>query len=349
MAATLKEIAKRAKVSMATVSLALNKKPGVGNETRERIFQIAREMEYGEPRRESFGANTNGTIRFLKIAVHGHTVNRDHDVFIADYIEGLTRGASENKYNLEISSFSGKSAEHIVESLTGSNLRGAVILGTELSAEDIQTIGTIKLPIVFLDTYHDFLDFDFVDMNNIDAVYGIVSYFVENGHREIGLVRSGVNTHNFELRDRGFHWAVKALGIVLKETEIYTVDSTFDGAYRDMLGYLKRRSKLPTALFCTNDIIACGCMKALRESGFGVPNDVSVVGFDDLPLASITEPPLTTMKVSKGQIGRLAIERLVYRINNGVSIPSVKIQVGGSLVVRSSVRNLSATESSPRL
>ena len=343
MVVTLREIARRANVSVAAVSLALNKKPGIGNETRERILKIAKEMEYGESKRDSAAAVSKGTIRFLKIATHGHTVNRDHDVFIADYIEGLSRGAKSNSYNLEVSSFKGAQGREIVNSILRSNLAGAIILGTELSVEDIQTIGSIDLPVVFLDTFYDFLDFDFVDMNNTDAVYKICSYLVENGHEEIGFVRSGVRTHNFELREEGFHFAVKALGITVKDSDIYTVDSTFDGAYADMTNYLKRRTKFPSALICTNDIIACGCLKALREQNCRVPDEVSVVGFDDLPLASFTDPPLTTMQVSKREIGALAIDRLVSRITNGRAVPPVKIQVGGTLTVRESVRNLASS------
>lgn len=340
MAATLKEIARRANVSMATVSLALNQKPGVGPETRARILRIAEELAYAGTKRDGSGSNTIGTIRFLKIATHGHTVNRDHDVFIADYIEGLTRGAQESNFTLEINSFHGLPLREITEHLAGSTVKGLIVLGTELSVEDIKSIGQIAIPVVFIDTFHDFLDFDFVDMNNVDSVYKIVLHLMENGHSEIGFVRSGVHTHNFELRDYGFHRAVRALQVPVRDSNVYTVDSTFDGAYHDMLEYLKRRTKLPTALFCTNDIIAYGCIKALREHGCQIPKDISVVGFDDLPLSSVMDPQLTTMQVPKREIGQIAITRLVSRIIGGQGATSVKIMVGGELVMRSSVRNL---------
>lgn len=340
MASTLKEIAHKANVSMATVSLALNKKPGVGRLTRERILKIAEELDYTGTKRDGHGARSNGTVRFLKIATHGHTVNRDHDVFIADYIEGLTRGAQENNFSLEINSFRGLPFREIAESIAASNVKGLVVLGTELSVDDINSIGQIEAAVVFLDTFHDFLDYDFVDMNNVDSVYKIILHLVQNGHSEIGFVRSGVSTHNFELRDDGFHRVVRALHLPVKDSNVYTVDSTFDGAYRDMLEHLKRRTKLPTALFCTNDIIAYGCIKALRERNYRIPEDISVVGFDDLPLSSVMDPPLTTMQVRKKEIGQIAITRLINRLTTGQGAPSVKIQVGGELVIRGSVRNL---------
>ena len=342
MGTTLKNIADKAKVSQATVSLALNKKPGVSDATREKILQIAQDLEYGSARKELFASGAKGSIRFLKIATHGHTVNRDHDVFIADYIDGLAHGARLSSFNIEVASFRGATPEEIFRTLAGSNLSGVVVLGTELSTEQIRAFTRITIPLVFLDTFHDFIDFDFVDMNNRDAVYKIVTHLLENGHTEIGFVRSGVNTHNFELRDEGFHQVVKSLGVSVKESNIITVDSTYQGAYQDMIDYLGRRSKLPTALFCTNDVIAYGCIKALREKGYQIPDDVSVVGFDDLPLSSVMDPPLTTIQVPKKQMGEIAIARITQRIASGGGLPSVKVQVGGELVVRESVRNLAA-------
>ncbi len=348
MGTTLKEIAERANVSQATVSLVLNKKPGVSSSTREKILKIAKDLEYDANKREPSGSGTNGTIRFLKIATHGHTVNRDHDVFIADYIDGLAHGAHLSNFNLEIASFRGATPDEIVTTITGANLSGVVVLGTELSTEHIRAFTRIAIPLVFLDTFHDFLDFDFVDMNNRDAVYKIVTHLLENGHTDIGFVRSGVNTHNFQLRDEGFHQVVKGLGVSIKESNIFTVDSTFQGAYHDMLDYLSRRSKLPTALFCTNDVIAYGCIKALRDKGFQIPDDVSVVGFDDLPLSSVMDPALTTMQVSKKQMGEIALARITQRIASGGNLPSVKVQVGGELIVRESVRNLLAARQKSR-
>lgn len=339
MAARIKDIAKRAEVSEATVSLVLNQKPGVSSPTRERVLKIARDMDYGASQRQLYSSRS-GTISFLKIATHGHTVNRDHTVFIADYIDGLTRGANLYGFSLEINSFSGSSAEEIADSVRQNGLKGVVVLGTELSESEIAVFGRIEIPLVFLDTFYDFLPYDFVDMNNIDSVYTIITHLLEQGHSDIGFVRSSVNTHNFYLRDTGFWEAIEALSVPIKDKNIFTVDSTFQGAYEDMLKQLQSRPKLPTALFCTNDIISYGVIRALKEKEYQVPGDVSVVGFDDLPFSAVMEPPLTTIQVSKKKMGEAAIQLLSNRIDNEGAGPPVKIQVGGNLVVRGSVRRL---------
>jgi LacI family transcriptional regulator len=317
----------------------LNQKPGVSTLTRDRILKLAREMDYGATQRQVLSTRT-GTIRFLKIATHGHTVNRDHNVFLADYIDGLTRSARALGYNLEISAFAGARVDEIVNSVRGTSLKGVVVLGTELGPEAIQSFGNLPMPFVFLDTYYDFLPFDFVDMNNKDAVYDIIMHLIENGHESVGFVRSPVNTHNFFLRDEGFHQTMTELGMSIPTVNVFNVDSTFDGAYRDMLELLEGRGEMPTALFCTNDIMAYGTIKALRERGWRVPEDVSLVGFDDLPLSAVMEPSLTTMQVSKKRMGEMAVQLLSMRVENEKSGPPMKIQIGGSLVVRGSVRNL---------
>ena len=341
----IRDIAKLADVSIATVSLVLNNKPGVGKETRDRVLELAHELHYekrqgGGPLDRS--GTTAGTIRFLKISRHGHTVNRDHTVFISDYIDGITSGARAQNFKIEVSTFDSTPIEDIVESLgDSSDLSGAVVLGTELSRDDINAFQGNRLPVVFLDTFIDFLPFDFVDMNNQDSVYRAIEHFVQNGHRTIGMVRSSVQTRNFQLRHSGFLQTMTALDLPIHPEYIYDCDSTFDGAYQDMRSAIANGATLPPALFCTNDIIAFGALKAIREAGYRVPEDVSVIGFDDLPTSALLDPPLTSVRVSKWEIGNAAVNRLIHRIENR-DAPVVKIVVGGTLMERASVKNLHA-------
>jgi LacI family transcriptional regulator len=104
--------------------------------------------------------------------------------------------------------------------------------------------------------------------------------------------------------------------------------------------FLSRHSALPTAFFCMNDIMAYGCMKALRDRSYRIPEDVSVIGFDDLPSSAITEPPLTTVRVSTHQIGERALERLSDKIYNLAQGNPEKILVSGTLIIRNSVRTI---------
>ena len=338
MGTTIKDIAERAEVSIATVSLVLNNKPGVGQTTRSRILKIADDLKYHQ--RGGVATVTRGTIRFLKIARHGHTVNRDHTVFISDYIDGIVQTAKELYYKTEITSFRTTPIQEVAASVRHqSDLGGAIVLGTELSRQDVVAFLDLPIPLVFIDTFLDYLPFDFVDMNNEDSVFKVIECFHRYGHEQIGIVRSSVKTRNFWLRDRAFHDAMQFLGSSIQPQFSFDVDSTFDGAYRDMCRHLRNGASLPTALFCINDIVAFGVLKALRETGVRVPDDVSIIGFDDLPTAALVDPPLTSIAVSKREIGSTAMSRLVQRIA-APHMPPVKTVIGGTLMERSSVKTL---------
>lgn len=343
MGTRIKDIARKANVSLATVSLVLNDKGNIGQQTRERVLRVAQEMQYekSNARNPNHNRNELNTIAFVKMARHGHTVNRDHNVFIADYIDGITEEAQQHNEKVEVISFEPGSFEEVVATLRGAtDLAGAVVLGTELSRTDVIAIGQTGMPLVFLDTVIDFLRFDFVDMNNEDSVFSAIEHFTVRGHRDIGMVYSSVQTRNFQLRRSAFEHAMSFLDLPIQERFVFDCDSTFAGAHHDMRRFLTRGRKLPTALFCTNDIMAFGVMRAIQEAGYRVPEDVSIIGFDDLPAAAQMDPPLTTISVSKREIGRTAISRLRDRIQSPEK-PVAKIVIGGDLIERHSVKQIS--------
>jgi len=331
----VKGIAMAVGVSPTTVSLVLNNKPGAGEKLRERILRTAKELGYTAPK-----GPKAGSLCFLQIARHGHTVIRDHDVFIADYIEGLSHEAKEAGYALEVVTFKPAPMEQVLDAALGEVSDGFVVLGTELSREDVESFRELRKPLVFLDTYHEFLDFDFVDMNNEDSVFLIVSHLYAMGHRQIGFVRAAVETRNVRLREEGFYAGLGRLGLEADKSFVFSVDQTYHGACDDMKGILARGPRLPTALVCGNDIIASGCLKAFSDSGIRVPDNLSIVGFDNLPLSAVVDPPLTTIQVSKAQIGRMAVQLLVSRLRSDTGMPSVKVLIGGKLIERRSVRKI---------
>ena len=337
MAGTIKDIAEAAKVSIATVSLALNNKPGVSELTRRKVLEITQRVS-PEILQKKLKTIRTGSVRFLKIVKHGHVLNQDHDVFISEYIDGLQLEARNNGFNLEVNSYNVSDIKDILYQIKDSSLDGIIILGTELDENDLQSFEGIEKPIGVLDTNFDFLQFDFVDMNNAEAVYQIVKYFLQNGHREIGLITSPVKVRNFALRRLAFDNALHFFDIPCQNQPLFSVDSTFEGAYNEMLDILKDGVRMPPALFASNDIIAYGCIKALNERGYGVPDDVSVIGFDNLPLCAIMNPNLTTMNVSKGQIGKMAMRMIINRLHNDFSTPAVKISISGELIERESVK-----------
>jgi LacI family transcriptional regulator len=193
---------------------------------------------------------------------------------------------------------------------------------------------------VFIDTYFPLSTYDCVDMDNIDGVFRSIQHLYRNGHRSIGLVKSSYETRNFKVRETGFREAMEYFSLPVQEDFIVGVDPTFDNSVNDMNRFLNKRKNLPTAFFCMNDIIAYGCVRALRDHEKKIPGDISVIGFDDLPSSSYTEPPLTSIRVSTRQIGQRAIERLAERITGISDNKPETILIAGNLIERGSVKTL---------
>jgi LacI family transcriptional regulator len=348
MPARIIDIAKAAEVSPSAVSLVLNNKPGVSADVRKRILDIARGMGYQfVSRQEGRGAS----IKLLKIAKHGHIVNERHNAFITEYLEGIERGAKRHNYKLEVSFFNRTPVEEIVKAELsagdGKKTDGLIVLGTELSAHELSFFTALSRPTVFIDTYFPLAVFDCIDMDNGDGVFRSIEYLYQMGHRSIGLVKSSYETRNFREREKGFREVMEYFSLPVQEDCIVAVDPAYEQAASDMARFLANagnrqglRPPFPSAFFCMNDIIAYGCMKALREEGVSIPGDVSVIGFDDLPSSSITEPPLTSVRVSTHQIGERALEKLSERIDGAASGQPEKILVSGNLMIRGSVKKI---------
>ncbi|MDR1389399.1 MAG: LacI family transcriptional regulator [Treponema sp.] len=340
MAARIIDIAKAARVSPSAVSLALNNKPGISAEVRQKIIAIAVDMGYKTAVNLQSDTNESITVKLLKIATHGHIVNERHNAFITEYMEGIEAAAKKRGYKLEVSFFNRVPVEEIIDAHRETIVDGLIILGTELNAHEVDFFTVLTKPVVFIDTYFPFSVYDCIDMDNMDGVFKAIQHLYKNGHRNIGLVKGGLATRNFTMREFGFREAMDYFSLPVQEKFIITVDPAYDRAIVDMNKYLKKNSAQPSAFFCMNDTIAYACMKALKEHNYRIPEDVSIVGFDDLPSSSLPDPPLTTIRVANHQIGERALEKVVERISSFKESAPENILVAGKLVVRDSVKKI---------
>ena len=160
--------------------------------------------------------------------------------------------------------------------------------------------------MVVLDGWSDRFDFDAVVMANEGSVLRVVQYLVERGHRSIGYLSGDFRIQNFRARERGFFRGLDEGGLGFDPRWRVELGTTLERAYGDMAAWLSRVSSdsLPTAFFADNDVLAVGAMRALTEAGIRVPEDVSIVGFDDLSLGAFSTPPLTTCTCSSTRWGR---------------------------------------------
>lgn len=331
MSVLISDIAKKVGVSNATVSNALNDRPGVSKQKRKEIIDAAREMGYFKKRVDS-----SKRFEFLVVSSQLEIIN--DPAFFSDLIKSVETASYANKMEVVIRYIDVKDLTGVLgENNLNENTSGYIILATELKENDLSFLRTFNRPFVILDAAYHYPEFTCVVINNRDSAYFATKHLINNGHREIGIITSCCSIENFKERERGFLDSLSAHCISYNEEYWFDVEPTLEGSYEGMKKILDRNPKLPTALFIVNDTIAFGVNKALIEAN--QREGISMVGFDDIPLAVLMDPPLTTVKVDKTMLGTLAVEQLMLKLNNG-SKTNIKIQVNTSLIIRDSVDNL---------
>lgn len=333
MGISSKELAEKLGVSPSSVSIALNGKPGISGKTREKILAAAEAYGLERPmRRASVSPYINLVIYKKHGLVYGDTP------FFSTVIEGIGKEVARLGYKLQISYFYGnQNRDEQFKSLSLSQCAGIILLATEMLQEDIPLFETLTQPLVVLDNDFNLPDFDCVTINNLQGAYLATKYLLDCGHRKIGHLSSSVRIHNFDERTEGFLRAVAEVsGCDFCTVMVFSAQ---EKAYEDMLLYLDGSPSLPTAFFADNDIIASACLRALVDRGYRVPEDVSLIGFDDMPFTYLMSPKLTTMHVSKETFGRWSVTRLIEKIQGDVD-HSLKIALNSRLIIRDSVRIL---------
>lgn len=341
---TLRDIAKKAGVSPGLVSLALNGKPRVNAATADRIIRIANSLGY---RRRVVRIPGVGSVRFVRLLRSDSPYRNSHAPFFADYIEGAEDYLKNRGYRFEVSSYPAEDPEAVARTLSADGLQGAVILATELTAAEVAAMGGNRLPLVVLDACHEFLPFDHCNMNNQDAIHRIVCELHCLGHASIGVVTSANPTFNLASRAAAFGRSLELLDIPRRSGWIYPVPADAAGAAEALVPAFRRR-RPPPALMCLTDNLAYGCLQALAELKLRVPEDVSVVGFDDLPSSRVMHPPLTTIQVPTHAMGAAAARMLDARIADPDK-PVEKTLFACELVMRKSVRAASEKRRAVRL
>ncbi|MBO5197182.1 MAG: LacI family DNA-binding transcriptional regulator [Lachnospiraceae bacterium] len=336
MAVSAKEIAKHLNISAAAVSMALNNKPGISEMTRQRVFETARELGYDFTRKQE--AEHAGTVKFVIYKKHGHVAS--DTPFFAQVTEGIQTMCRQNQLNLQVTYFyEGADTAAQRKEIESGDCIGVILLGTEMEAKDCRSFQDLPVPYVVLDSYFEDISCNTVMINNVQGAYLAVRYLIENGHRRIGYLRSATKIGNFGERADGYYKALRSEEIPTGHPYVVYLRPTADGAYEDMKQYLAGNPTLPTAYFADNDLISAGALRALKEAGYKIPEDISMIGFDDMPFCEVLDPPLTTMNVPKQKLGAMAVERLIALIRKGET-ECVKMELAVSLINRQSVKNI---------
>lgn len=334
MSITSKEIAKILNLSPAAISMALNNKPGVSTATRKLVLETADKYGYDFSKLAE-KHNLKGTIYFIIYKKHGAVVS--DTPFFSEISEGVATGCKKADYKLKIS-YIYEDEQDITEQLEEiqySDCIGMIVLGTEMRPENLKPFQKLPLPFVLMDTYFETITCDCVLINNIQGAYLATSHLIRKTKKQPGYLHSAYDIGNFSERNSGFFKAVRASGMSSARSIVHRLTPSMDGAYADMKEIISNGEKLAPCYFADNDLIAMGAMKALKEAGYKIPNDIAIAGFDNLPFSKVIEPSLTTINVPKHYMGEMAAKRLITLLNDSSCTP-VKIEISTSLIERRS-------------
>ncbi|WP_462410494.1 LacI family DNA-binding transcriptional regulator [Neobacillus sp. Marseille-QA0830] len=338
------EIAKLANVSKSAVSLALNGKKGVSESTREKILKIAEANGYiPRPiiRAEPYPQTTSKILRFVAVTNVGIVTDQFQSLpFFTELINNIHNQIVSSGYSLLVSPLHAENLYEEISILEGEQKSaGILLLGTNLTPEEIKVIAEVQPNLVVVDTCFDTMNTNFVLMNNVYGAYQAAQHLMKMGHTEIGYVESNIRMYNFDKRKEGFFQALTENNVNIKETNYYSISPTSITSQEDFIEKMKDRNEpLPTALFCETDYMAISVMKSLSELGIQVPQDISVVGFDDIVESRVITPELTTVQVKKDKIASLGVEILIKQIENH-DMDKIKVYVDTELIERNSCKD----------
>ena len=334
MKITAKELAAKLNLSAAAVSIALNGKPGVSTETRKLVLETAEKYGY-DFTRISEKKRTSGTVYFCIYKKHGAVVG--DTPFFSEVSGGIAEGCKREEYRLKISYLyeDGELAREI-EEIQFSDCVGMILLGTEMTGEANKHFSHLPFPVILLDTSMEGVSCDCVLMDNVLGAFQAASFLIKHTGKQPGYLHSFYPISNFNEREEGFFKAVHTLGLSASGCVVHRLPPSVDGACTDMLDLLKKGAPTASAYFADNDWIAIGAVKAFKKMGYRIPEDVSIIGFDDVPFCTVIEPSLTTVHVHKHSMGEIAVSRLVKRLTEH-NTPPAKIRLGTELVLRRSV------------
>ena len=328
MAATIKEIAAKAKVSIATVSRALNDDPRVTKETRKQILKIAKILEY-RPNilARNFAKKKSNLIGLILPEIS--------DEYFTEVIKGVDEIAfSQNLYTVVASSHKYKSVkDEVVTFIKNGLLSGLILLASNLDDELVSILSKSHLPIILINSNKKIKRFDRIAIDDYQGSFSMTTYLIKKKHYNLLAHITGPSDNDVAvLRRTGFIDASKKFGAkYFIEKGDFSREAGFN-ACKKLLNLTKR----PQVVFAANDMMAIGCYDYIKKIKLQIPKDIGVVGFDDVFVSQYLNPPLSTVQVNIEEVGKRAAELLLKKIQSTNNISPSVVHIPTELIIRES-------------
>ena len=307
MKSTITDVAKKAGVSMKTVSRVLNKEPNVAEKTRERVLEVAKELRYSP----SIAARGLASSKSYLLAL---LYDNPSPNYIANIQKGAIDACRDNGYHLVVEPINmskinvGVAVDLLLERLP---VDGIILTPPLCDDEDVlKILKRLKIPYIPVAPAEESEHLSFVKMDDVQAAYEMTEFLIRQGHRKIGFIAGHPEHSATKLRYQGFVKAMNAVGLKVRDEWVVEGDFSFKSGV-DAAETLLGLSECPTAIFASNDDMAAGVVSVASRLGVSVPDDLSVGGFDDTPLAKILYPQLTTIQQPIYEMGHRAANLLI--------------------------------------
>ncbi len=328
---SIKDIAKAAGVSINTVSRALNNKPDINAETKKRVLEIAEKLGYVPDSNALY-------MRYRKTNLIGVIFEDSLNPFYSEVFKGIEASAREKGYQIILmnSEKDYSLEEDAIKTLLSRRVSGIIIVPTQESEDDIQNLKKLQVPFVVLGVHMDDPDVPQVCSDDFKGGYLVSKAFIKAGHKKLAVISAPLYKSVALQRLNGFKKGLEEAGILFKDKDLYVIEEGFENAYELVNNFITKGKFDYDGIFCFNDMFALGALKALRDNGISVPQEVGIIGFDDILYSKLSSPALTTVRIDKFLEGKKAFEFL-YSLMNKENVSDKKIVLDVELIRRESL------------
>lgn len=330
--ATMKDIAKLAGVSTSTVSHVINKSRFVSDAISERVNKAAQDLNY----RPSALARS---LKLNRTRTIGMLVSSSTNPFFGEVVKGVERSCYQQGYNLILCNTEGDNERmhESINTLLQKRVDGVILMCSSLEGERLDVLDQYPdIPVVVMDWGPMQFTSDKIQDNSLRGGYMATKHLIESGHKEIGCITGPLVKHQAQMRYKGYKRALNEAGLSFKAEWIIESDFECEGGYQ-AFNKMHQAGVLPSAIFVCNDMMSMGVINAASEKGIGIPDDLSIIGYDDIYIAKFMTPSLTTIHQPKYRLGKAAVETLLYRLENSETEVQV-VQLEPALIERATVR-----------